>query len=157
MFYIDNSKCKGCGLCVKACPQQAITLNKGTSTIKQELCMGCGTCREICNNNAIYEVEILTLSTATTGKVPSRPLEKREAKERTSLLNGLAALPLIVIEELLTFTEWWAYKKSKNEYRSEQMNREYGCRPCGGRHIEGLPPGVRPLGRRNGRHHCKHR
>lgn len=49
------SLCKGCRLCVPACPKQAIlplkTLNKkGYEIIKvdQETCIGCGICYKIC-------------------------------------------------------------------------------------------------------------
>lgn len=51
----DTSLCKGCRLCVGACPKDAITplteLNsKGYETIhiEEEKCIGCGHCYTIC-------------------------------------------------------------------------------------------------------------
>ena len=56
MFYIDSSKCTGCGACVDACPQRAINIYNDLAVINQELCTQCGTCTKICPTGAIYEV-----------------------------------------------------------------------------------------------------
>ncbi|MEW6409923.1 MAG: NADH-quinone oxidoreductase subunit NuoF [Nitrospirota bacterium] len=48
-FYIDEAACKGCGLCLKACPQSAITgEKKQPHRIDQELCIKCRSCYEVC-------------------------------------------------------------------------------------------------------------
>ncbi len=47
----DNSKCIGCGACVRDCPAGAITLDP--LTIDKEKCIGCGKCISSCHFNAI--------------------------------------------------------------------------------------------------------
>jgi len=50
MLYIE--KCTGCGLCVPACPHQAIRVFDGKSHTRRNLCQGCGKCAEACPNEA---------------------------------------------------------------------------------------------------------
>jgi len=53
-YSIDPEKCKGCMLCVKNCPQGAISGEKGQpQTIDQEKCIKCGACREVCKFEAV--------------------------------------------------------------------------------------------------------
>lgn len=56
MVRIDNSRCNGCGNCIDACPQQAISLHDGRAIINQELCIQCLACAESCPVGAIREV-----------------------------------------------------------------------------------------------------
>jgi 2-oxoglutarate ferredoxin oxidoreductase subunit delta len=55
--YIDEDRCKGCGLCVDACPQHILTLNadrfnaKGyhpVQLVNPDACTGCTICAIIC-------------------------------------------------------------------------------------------------------------
>ena len=54
---IDSEKCKGCTLCAKVCPVDAIQGNpKEVHEIDEDLCIRCGACAEKCNFNAIMGV-----------------------------------------------------------------------------------------------------
>ena len=49
--------CKGCGLCAKNCPQEAISgERKEPHEIDQELCIKCGVCFEVCPFDAVMKV-----------------------------------------------------------------------------------------------------
>ena len=56
MVSVDNAKCTGCGNCIDACPQRAISLHNDLVVINQEQCIQCGTCAEACPVGAIREV-----------------------------------------------------------------------------------------------------
>jgi Pyruvate/2-oxoacid:ferredoxin oxidoreductase delta subunit len=52
---VDVDECKGCGLCVEACPPKAIFLSEGlnhygyrTATYAGTGCTGCGICFMVC-------------------------------------------------------------------------------------------------------------
>lgn len=45
--------CIGCGICVKNCPEQAVTVSEFHAHIDQEKCSGCGTCAEKCPKKVI--------------------------------------------------------------------------------------------------------
>lgn len=52
---INSGWCKGCGLCVSACPKGILSLdNKGKVRADlPECCTGCGTCESTCPDFAI--------------------------------------------------------------------------------------------------------
>ncbi|MBN2139195.1 MAG: NADH-quinone oxidoreductase subunit NuoF [Sedimentisphaerales bacterium] len=53
-FTIDKEKCKGCRLCAKNCPQEAISGEaKEPHTIDQDKCIKCGVCLDACKFDAV--------------------------------------------------------------------------------------------------------
>ncbi len=54
-YSVITDKCTGCGRCVKACPQSAITQaeKKKPVTINQKKCIQCGSCKDVCKFSAI--------------------------------------------------------------------------------------------------------
>ena len=55
-YHIDSSKCKGCTLCARNCPNSAIIGTvRNPHIIDQEKCIKCGACMEKCKFGAIYK------------------------------------------------------------------------------------------------------
>jgi NADP-reducing hydrogenase subunit HndC len=56
-YTIDESKCKSCGICAKACPMSCIKGEKKVPyVIDQSKCAKCGACMEKCPFKAISKV-----------------------------------------------------------------------------------------------------
>jgi NAD-dependent dihydropyrimidine dehydrogenase PreA subunit len=46
---VDQSVCVACGVCVKTCPKEALSIWKGCyAEVNGEKCVGCGLCGKAC-------------------------------------------------------------------------------------------------------------
>lgn len=53
-YTINPEACTGCGLCMRQCPQEAISgERKEPHVIDQELCIKCGVCHDVCRFDAV--------------------------------------------------------------------------------------------------------
>jgi len=53
-YWIDAEKCTGCGLCLKHCPQDAITgQRKQPHEVDESECIRCGICHDVCKFDAV--------------------------------------------------------------------------------------------------------
>ncbi len=65
---VDNEKCKGCGLCVAACPTKVIDLHSEVNgkgyhyayMKEPEACIGCASCAMVCPDSVIsvYKINV---------------------------------------------------------------------------------------------------
>jgi ferredoxin len=53
-YSIDSASCMGCGLCVDACPHNALQIVGGRAVIIQSKCQQCGECVKACPRDAIH-------------------------------------------------------------------------------------------------------
>jgi NADP-reducing hydrogenase subunit HndC len=55
-YYIDSEKCRGCTICARNCPVQAISGSvKNPHIIDLDKCIKCGVCMEKCKFDAVYK------------------------------------------------------------------------------------------------------
>ncbi len=50
---INPSRCTACGLCIKWCPQDTISMVDGKAYIHKDNCIGCGECLAVCRYGAV--------------------------------------------------------------------------------------------------------
>jgi len=50
---IDEQLCTGCGLCVRVCPSQTISMRGGKAVVSGERSLNCGHCQAVCPEGAV--------------------------------------------------------------------------------------------------------
>ena len=81
---VDTERCKGCNLCVVACPLDVIALNKEVNMkgynyawqVKEDTCNGCSSCATVCPDGCISVYKVPTV-TSVILLLPNRKCWKR--------------------------------------------------------------------------------
>lgn len=47
----QKERCTGCGSCVQACPEKAVSIREGIAVTDQDICSRCGVCTDYCLQN----------------------------------------------------------------------------------------------------------
>jgi NAD-dependent dihydropyrimidine dehydrogenase PreA subunit len=72
MFFIDNDRCTGCGVCICVCRQGAISLQNDVAVIDQALCGKCGDCAEVCPEGAVRTRALVYAESGKGGDIVMR-------------------------------------------------------------------------------------
>jgi electron transport complex protein RnfB len=89
---VDAEKCKGCGLCVKRCPMEALNLEDSSeannktgkvAVLDTDLCIGCGVCAFKCPGEALVlgQIEAVLEPPKSAGEYMMLYLADRQAAE----------------------------------------------------------------------------
>jgi ferredoxin len=96
---VDVDRCTGCGACVEACPNGALTLHGGTAWVDSQLCRGCGVCLEECPAGAISLVTPDPVPLPAVARLPV-PVSDEYPAEPAVRLTGVAPRPPSVLSRL---------------------------------------------------------
>jgi iron only hydrogenase large subunit-like protein len=94
---LEDETCRGCTICVTACPVEAIRVYKGKAHILEEKCIDCGQCIRICPHKAKYAKsntleDIGSYSRAVALVAPAWYTQFNEKYSRRSIRAALCAL-----------------------------------------------------------------
>jgi len=82
LLRIDDEECKGCGLCIEACPPKVISMSERlnrygyhTAVYAGAGCTGCGICFMVCPEPGAITVYRLVSSREVEGREPKAAVE----------------------------------------------------------------------------------
>jgi len=80
LIKVNQSRCIKCGICTKACPTGALTMDEnGPTAIDPQTCVACGHCVAVCHNKAIDNIKTPLVNQTDIKKFPV--LNKETAKQ----------------------------------------------------------------------------
>lgn len=84
LIHVDTTECKGCGLCIEACPPKVIALSDRlnhygyrTATYAGTGCTGCGICFLACPEPGA--ITVLRLDPGALGRAQAAEIGRNEA------------------------------------------------------------------------------
>lgn len=98
MIFVDEDLCNGCGLCIDACKQGAVSVQAGVAMVDAELCTSCNRCAAVCLTGAIRTAEIVPAVPAPAAAAPALSSQPSQAPagrpSASTLLFSPSADPL---------------------------------------------------------------
>lgn len=162
---VKEALCRGCGICVRVCPDQAISMQAGVAIIDQAKCSLCQKCIQICPTGAIQLSEVASASkiqkqqdAAILQREGTAQIIPQQNQNSGTSLSQLCQSVLARVSNSLktTIEQGLASLQQKrtdlsspyaNNYRREGMHRRY--RAGGSRGYSGRGPHA---GRRSNKH-----
>lgn len=92
---VDQASCSGCGLCLKACNVEALTLVEKSNEkqrdlkVRSEVCLGCGACINACPSKALSLVPAKRPATPEKKKDLMVKILKEKGRFTPFLINGI--------------------------------------------------------------------
>ena len=99
---IDSEKCTGCGVCMKWCPSNALTLLDKKITIDRNVCIGCGECILSCEQHAIK----------MPWDEPTKNAQEKIVEYATGVLKDKKAIYLNFLNHITKFCDCYGTKES---------------------------------------------
>ncbi|NMC53321.1 MAG: 4Fe-4S binding protein [Chloroflexi bacterium] len=137
---VNESLCKGCGVCVSACPAGAIYMMNGKALIDPQRCDACEKCIGACPTGALQRVEVIDTSPAKSIAVSPRPVASRSLARRPGwIATALAGFGYYLIPRIVDFFASGLERKSstpqsrltasaRNDARRQRRRRQRGGR-----------------------------
>ena len=87
---IDQDRCNGCGLCVKVCPANTISMQDGKAVVTGTYSMACGHCEAVCPLDAIRVTALENPFSLATVAVDNRwlPFGKNDTGQLVRLMRS---------------------------------------------------------------------
>lgn len=127
LIKINELECKGCGVCLDACPQNAIYLVDSVAGVDLERCDGCKICISECPNNAISWIdeksEIVIPQDVELQRAHKSSFENYLApRKRTSILptviTAMATIGMEIVPKILDIMAARSTKPAQTKHSS---------------------------------------
>lgn len=143
---IEAERCTGCGECVPACPEEAISLRDGIACIAEDLCRSCEACVPACPQGAIVAVRqgetlpapaTVTLTRPQVKIVPTResPLARVAARALPAVGTALAVIGRdVILRAAEMLVDRWTGEPDSSSLSSPRSAASPPASEHGGRH-----------------------
>ncbi len=114
---LDAGKCTGCGICVDACPDLAISIEDGIACFNRQRCQGCISCRDACpvGSISLSSVGFRVLAGGKLGRHPRFADVVGEFSNMEKVMEFISKVANAYIEESGSserFADFWARSKA---------------------------------------------
>ena len=134
-IYIDPNLCTGCGVCVNACPKQALSLFASKAVVNINLCDSCKLCKSVCPEGAISFIpDYVAVVEKDSSFMTDTDHDKSIAEEKSPMIGLIGSfltfvtqrLTPIVMDSILDRLDHQSTLSNEMKPSSESTKQEYG-------------------------------